>query len=215
MRRKSNPKVWILCLVTTLGISMSSCTYIAKRRGRDLPLIPEAMVVEPAITYSTVLKYFGPPELTSQLADGFVFLYESFWVRERQLNISINKMIARWFKLSLGDTHMDRKIVYFIFNENGELMAHNYFPWKKKLGYGAGLQIFFVVQSVVNTNYLDRDPYAHTWGMECLQNLPNTIFFDQNLLRGTNGVEILGAPDLDYLDNDKDMKRQKKRPQED
>lgn len=174
-------------------VFLSGCTSISKQIGRDLE--PMAKDIKISRThFHDILDNLGPPDQITALPGGFVFLYESLLITEKQIGISSTKEVLNWFKLSFSDADVDRLVHIFTFDKRGYLRSHVGKMTSKDIGDGSSLQFLFTVEEMVNTNYLEKDPVQQDWGFLLLKPIPQTLNSNQSLDSGAGGLEQIGTP---------------------
>ncbi|MEA3413371.1 MAG: hypothetical protein U9R74_17820 [Pseudomonadota bacterium] len=178
----------------TLAIYTSGCTIISKQYGAPL----DTSKIQPGdgpMDYRDALRALGPPARITALPGGFGFLYESLYIKERQIGLRGNGDVLRFFKLAFGDADLERRTIQLVFDESGMLRAHASDVDLDPIGKGVGMQIFYQVQPVVDTRDLELtyvDPLL--WGLSQLQPLPETLNVGQSLDSGAAGFEMRGTP---------------------
>ncbi len=175
------------------GFLMSGCTSIHKHVGKELDLEPLGYV-SGETHFHEVLDQLGPPVLMTALPGGFAFLYESLYVRERQLGIGGQQGLRRLLKVSLANTDLYRKSLLLHFGSDGVLVSGGKRVVERDLGSGGSIQPVFSLQQIIDTSdYEDDYFHAADWGRSMLRTLPQTLNAMQNLHSGAAGIEQSGT----------------------
>ena len=92
------PIVAIATLAILLAAS-SGCSMIHQDVGKKPPREASRALADRAdATVDDVLEALGPPHAMSAINDGYAFLYHWYAVEERQLGLSSNWPVLRWFR---------------------------------------------------------------------------------------------------------------------
>jgi len=195
MIRNHKRLIWVSASLFILMVILSGCTSISKQIGQELESTPTDLNLKIYTThFHDILDSIGPPTKITALPEGFVFLYESLLITERQIGFSSSKEALSWFKLSLSDADVDRLVHIFTFDKRGLLRSHVRRVSRKDIGDGSSLQFIFTVEEMVDTNYLEKGPVQHDWGFSLLKPIPQNLNLNQSLDSGVNGLEQLGTP---------------------
>ena len=182
-----------LVVLALSGFVLSGCTSINKYVGAELDL-ESVECVDRETHCHEVLDQLGPPVLMTALPGGFAFLYESLYVRERQLGIGGRQGFWQLFKLSLANTDLYRNGLLLHFGADGVLISHGRLMIERDLGSGGSIQPVFSMQQIIDTSdYEDDYMHAADWGASMLSALPQTLNTKQNLASGASGIEQGGT----------------------
>ncbi len=183
-----------LFLVAMISILFAGCTVL--RKEIDVPIDhAEISLKEGETHYRTVLQQLGPPAELSALPKGQAFLYEHIIAKEKQIGIGFGNLdVLSWFKFSSGKGKADRQAFLLIFDEEGLLRQKSFRGYDEKMGSGISLQIFFAVDALVDSSYLDDSVGPNQWGSSLLMPLPQALNIRQSLDTGTEGLEQGGTP---------------------
>ena len=193
--RRKNSGLLSLCLLTTLPW-LSACTIIDKEVGQ--PFITEAkqlLVDAEEIHADDVLAALGPPQALSGVAGGYVFLYQHFTIRERQLGFSSDEPFLRWFKLSLADAEATADTLVLRFDTENRLVASGLVTTRDDLGDAGSVMFALNFQPMIDTAELDRDLWGpDRWGLSLLQAPIEAQNRDNSPDSGREGIELRGSP---------------------
>ncbi|MEX0331761.1 MAG: hypothetical protein AB3N64_10095 [Puniceicoccaceae bacterium] len=174
-------------------ILVSGCTMVREERG--ITLTAPEQTASSALTSHEVLNTLGPPIQIGALDSGYAFLYEHTVINERQLGLSVNTPLLRYFKFAIGSAEAERQVLILLFDHDGRLTQSGYREWTEDLGRGNSIQFIIAVMSVVDTGDLTESPASLTWGGGLLKSrLPESLNSSNSPLTGLSGVELRGTP---------------------
>ncbi len=173
-----------------------ACTYIDRQVGQDFSraAAPLLASVEP-LGVDDVLAALGPPQKLSALPGGYVFLYQQFDIAEKQIGISSDRPLLKWFKLSLASADVDADTLVLQFDREDRLVANGFSSTREELGEGGSIMFALNFLSMIDSDRLDRDIQGpNRWGMSLLVK-PQVALNRQNSVdSGQAGVELRGTP---------------------
>jgi hypothetical protein len=135
-----------------------------------------------------VVHELGPPDSTTQLPEGFAFMYEHSVVREFQLGISVNYSILRYIKFIHAWNSLDQEAVLLSFDDQGVLKNATRKRWKEDLGGGNAVQFVVQVTSLSDISKFLRPADAHSWGESLLEDPAEGLNSAQSLRTGEHGL---------------------------
>ena len=179
------------CLILT-ALTLNGCARIQKNLGAPLP--HQAFgEVESGAHYSRVLQLLGPPSRISAVPSGWVFLYESRQLTERQWGLTLPGDIGKLFKFIYAKSDASVDVMVFSFDQQGLLLGKTTERLKSNTGGGMALNFIFKVKALADTSaYTTAQQGILDWGMALAQPLPVTLNAAQSLDSGTSGVEVIG-----------------------
>jgi hypothetical protein len=180
-------------LLTITCLSLLSCTTLSKEMGDPIDL-GGIRLKKGETDYGSVLHELGAPAKISALPVGFVFLYESISVKEKQLGLNFDRPVWRWLKISLAKSKVKRRALLVIFDDAGVLRSQQSLEREEDLGMGVDIQFIMRVASLVDTSHLEEKRGPNQWGFELLRPLPETLNRGQSLDTGATGLEQTGMP---------------------
>ncbi len=186
-------KLAIICLLAT---GLCACTFIEKDVGAGFKREGRAMLASAEkLSVDDILDELGPPHQLVALPDGYAFLYQKFDIRERQLGLSSDAPLLRWFKISLADAGSTSQAFVARFDEDDNLIAGVVATNSEELGEAGGLIFAFNFLSQVDSSDLDSDLWGATkWGMFLLQE-PNILLnAANNPDLNANALDQRGTP---------------------
>lgn len=178
-------------LALVLALSATACADLRFTRGPLLELDATTLVPGEMRT-GDVLAALGPPDKLSRAGRGFVFLYERFDARERQLGVSLP--IRQGLKLVVGRGTARRQSLLLEFDADGTLVAEQLDDRSGRIGGGSALQLFVTVAPMVDVSALTERATEHHWGAGLLRPLPQTLNRGQDLESGSQGLEQRATP---------------------
>ncbi|HEY5681137.1 MAG TPA: hypothetical protein VIS55_13795 [Pseudomonadales bacterium] len=185
------PIVAIATLAILLAAS-SGCSMIHQDVGKKPPREASRALADRAdATVDDVLEALGPPHAMSAINDGYAFLYHWYAVEERQLGLSSNWPVLRWFRLAIARADIDATALIVHFDDQGGVRAYGLDQRSIDLGGGTGFQPIFVVTPLVDADeYLEDIWPAHRWGMSMLREAPATLNAHAGVDSGMQGIEM-------------------------
>ncbi|NIP14408.1 MAG: hypothetical protein GWM88_06625 [Pseudomonadales bacterium] len=184
----------IIALATlAIGLAASSgCSIIQQDVGSKPPSEASRSLAEQAdATVDDVLEMLGPPHAMSAINDGYAFLYHWYAVEERQLGLSSNWPVLRWFRLAIARADIDATALIVHFDDQGGVQAYGLDQRSIDLGGGTGFQPIFVVTPLVDADeYLEDIWPAHLWGMSMLREAPAALNAHAGVDSGMRGLEM-------------------------
>lgn len=184
-----------IALALTLPI-IHACTYIDRHVGQDFshaaaPLLAQ----EGPLGVDDVLAALGPPQKLSALSGGYVFLYQQFDIVEKQLGISSDQPVLKWFKLSLADADVEADTLVLQFDREDRLVASGFSSTREDLGEGGSVMFALNFLSMISSEELDRDLQGpNRWGMSLLVKPQVALNRKSSVDSGQDGLELRGTP---------------------
>lgn len=171
--------------------SPGGCTFIDKDIGSSFDREAQALLDKGGyLGVEEVLNTLGPPHQLTRLPGGYAFLYQKFDIHERQLGISSDKPVLRWFKLAFADAESDSQTFVARFDGLDRLVAASVMTGNEELGEAGSLMFALNFLSQVDSESLDSDLWGpDRWGMFLLQ--------DPNVLMNTQSSPDTGQAALD------------------
>jgi hypothetical protein len=193
--RRKNSGLLCLCLLTTLQW-LSACTIIDKEIGESFIAEAKQLLVDAEeIHADDVLTALGPPQALSGVTGGYVFLYQHFAIRERQLGFSSDEPFLRWFKLSLADAGATADTLVLRFDSENRLVASGLVTTRDDLGDAGSVMFALNFQPMIDTAELDRDLWGpDRWGFSLLQAPTEAQNRHNSPDSGLEGIELRGSP---------------------
>lgn len=183
-------------LILYAVLSLCCCTYIYEDFGTSLDYSPKDFT-EGVSHFHNALEQLGPPTTVSAYENGLLFMYEHIKTQERQLGLNFDIDPLPWFqwlKFSFARGNDDREALLMIFDEQGILQTRCYESWGDNLGGGFAMELFFSVQTLVDTTAYQDLIGPNQWGTSLLNPLPQTLNARQSLETGQNGLELIATP---------------------
>lgn len=171
----------LAALALLVFAALPGCTFIEKDIGHSFKRDAQAMLdFGKSLDVDDVLASLGPPHQLLGLQDGYAFLYQKFDVRERQLGISSDAPVLRWFKLSLADAGSSSQTLVARFDRDDQLTAGSLVSSKEELGEAGSIMFALSFVSQVDSTSLDSDLWGPgKWGKFLLQE-PNILLNAQS-----------------------------------
>jgi len=173
-----------------------ACTIIDNDIGQDFSSEVTRLFTEHDQPYvDDVLGMLGPPQSLSILPGGYVFLYQHFEIKERQLGFGSDEPPGSWFKFSVADADVETDTMALKFNRENRVIASVFSSTRHDLGDASSVMLSLSMNSIVDTSRLDQDIWgANQWGLFLLQPSNITLNCQNSPDSGMNGVELRGSP---------------------
>ena len=182
--------------VLLLPVVLSACTFIEKDIGRSFKRDAQTLLASgEQLTVDEVLSDLGPPHQMLALADGYAFLYQRFDVKERQLGVSSDAPVLRWFKVSLADADSSSQSLVARFDASDQLVAASVVTQKEDLGESGSVMFALSFRSLVDASDLDSDVWGPgNWGQYLLQEPKVLLNVQSSPDTGEATLEQRGTP---------------------
>lgn len=140
-----------------------------------------------------VLAELGPPNRLSATPDGYVMAWESWYIRQNKLGLSLRPIGIEFLSIDWGGARTRGDFVLLHFNRDHKLVASGYGQWDSSAGGGQGVQPLFGFVDVVDVDDLIEPMPHHYWGGFILNELPVTLNVDNHMDAGQNGIQQRGT----------------------
>jgi hypothetical protein len=162
-------------LVALGACLLGGCSTLSLEFGEPVDPLAVARLEPGKSTLQETLEVLGTPYDISEFAGGYALIYEHLLLDELQVGISGDFVQLEIFKFIYGKSGAEHSATVAVIRPDLILGGLASDAWPEDIGTAGGIQLFFDVESVVESKDLALGHDSLDWGATCLIRLPSAL----------------------------------------